>query len=885
MPYAPDPETANSCPLEFRVVLWVSERDQLGALATLQDLERYSLLPASVTVSSPTLPASPLSSEVSRAGFTLLRERGPEECFVAAIRGSENRGLFFVKAGVRLPEGWDLRLFWTSRRHEGVGAVAPWAIPDPLRRVRSLEETDRLAYIYGENDPVEVSPSFDCLYVSPAAIRAVAAAWNSSSNGAGFNSFREVLRRTRFRSLLASHVSVSIPGPRNAGPDTNRSVATAVEDPAVYPGDFAIRSTMAPASLHVLHSWGGGLRRWVHEYGSADRNSRNFLLKSIGNPGTFGVQLWLYRNTRDSQPIRRYPLDPHIPSTDVENDSYARALAEIIDEFGIENIIVSSLIGHSLDALRTNRRTIMVCHDYYPFCPALNITFKSLCRSCSEPDLNACTAGNPHNRFFNNVPPPSWIHLRDAFAHTIQQRGIPMIAPSQSVQANYVQLDGRLEHAFQVIPHGSRRIGAPHQRENKSRSRRLQIVVLGALSPNKGLGIINEIKAAVTAFADLHLVGAGMEAAQFANEAGMYVVEGYSWHELPGIIAKIDPDLALLPSVVPETFSYTLQELFELCIPVLATRLGSFVDRITDGENGFLCEPAYAAVLECIRRLDGDRDELAKVRANLVGRSHRSMEEMLNDYRRVLNTPSLSARGYFSRYSRSLHRSTSKGHCKLFSRAERESFTEQRSESAFYPIPAAMRALTFHVLKGPGLKEFRLDVHDTESIVLIHDLSLRDKDGTEIWKLSGSEAEISLPARSPSIFLRAQDGSLAICGSPDDCVHRLTISVPAEILNAVGPSGEFSLTLSSLRDEDTLTFLEAEGFRSGGSPELEGPVRTVIERLEKNRSVEDIAGMDLQRAYQRIRELESSLSWRWTKPVRSMVELAPGLLRIVTRRK
>ncbi|NJR32050.1 MAG: hypothetical protein HC778_03250 [Chamaesiphon sp. CSU_1_12] len=39
-------------------------------------------------------------------------------------------------------------------------------------------------------------------------------------------------------------------------------------------------------NLHVMHSWGGGLERWVKEYAQSDRRDTNFVLKSIGEHGT-----------------------------------------------------------------------------------------------------------------------------------------------------------------------------------------------------------------------------------------------------------------------------------------------------------------------------------------------------------------------------------------------------------------------------------------------------------------------------------------------------------------------------------------------------------------------------------------------------------------------
>ena len=79
------------------------------------------------------------------------------------------------------------------------------------------------------------------------------------------------------------------------------------------------------------------------------------------------------------------------------------------------------------------------------------------------------------------------------------------------------------------------------------------------------------------------------------NKAGLRCCCGIIWEyqklELGDYLRRIDADLGLMLSVVPETFSYTLSELWAAGIPVLATRLGAFEDRIVEAQNGWLIDP------------------------------------------------------------------------------------------------------------------------------------------------------------------------------------------------------------------------------------------------------------------------------------------------------
>jgi hypothetical protein len=60
----------------------------------------------------------------------------------------------------------------------------------------------------------------------------------------------------------------------------------------------------------------------------------------------------------------------------------------------------------------------------------------------------------------------------------------------------------------------------------------------------------------------------------------MKITGAYEEADLAGLIAQIDPHLIWFPAAWPETFSYTLSAALEAGIPVAATRIGSFTERL-----------------------------------------------------------------------------------------------------------------------------------------------------------------------------------------------------------------------------------------------------------------------------------------------------------------
>ena len=142
----------------------------------------------------------------------------------------------------------------------------------------------------------------------------------------------------------------------------------------------------------------------------------------------------------------------------------------------------------------------------------------------------------------------------------------------------------------------------------------------------------------------------GSDGEIFSKEKGIYYLSQYSQEELPILIKEIYPDLALLLSVWPETFSYTLSELFIMRIPVLAINTGSFQDRIIDDVNGFLVESSSDKILEKVKSLFAKYpfSELYRIKNSLRDIPHRGIGEMIDDYYQPVRKENLTSLTLFS---------------------------------------------------------------------------------------------------------------------------------------------------------------------------------------------------------------------------------------------
>jgi GT2 family glycosyltransferase len=455
------------------------------------------------------------------------------------------------------------------------------------------------------------------------------------------------------RAVLLDHLYLALP------PETGRPVASEVADPRDPgpPSPLArLRERLRPAVcspglpgcpgldarpvlLHVLHGWGGGAQRWVHDYAAADATAHHLLLIARGSLARrrHGEWLELADARLPGVPLRRIPLPRPIADTAVTDAACRAILAALIDEYRVDAVLASSLIGHSLDVLRTGLPTVRIVHDHYPFWPLLHRDFGDAGLAFDDAQRAADLAGAAPDFEFSNRDPRHWQALATATVDALLDAQATLVAPSHSALANELRLApalGTLAH--EVIPHGFAWPADVAALAPPPRRQRLRLVMCGRVRGGKGMEILRAALPGLVAHAELFLLGAGSDAQALFGRTGVHILLDYDPAELPGLLARLAPDAALLLPSVAETFSYTLSELRALGIAVIATRVGALAERIDDGIDGFLAEPDAAAVVTRVAALAADPAPLAAVRARLAGQREATPAEMAARHAAVL---------------------------------------------------------------------------------------------------------------------------------------------------------------------------------------------------------------------------------------------------------
>ncbi|MDR1854836.1 MAG: glycosyltransferase [Azoarcus sp.] len=411
-----------------------------------------------------------------------------------------------------------------------------------------------------------------------------------------------------------------------------------------------------PTLLHVVNGCGGGAR-WVRDFCAADLECRNLVLRGRGSRNDTATDLMLIDPALGAAPLMTWTLTRPVRGTAIEHPEYAAIVQWICTVFEARAVIVSSLVGHALDVLRLPLPVVLVTHDLYPFCPARWATFGEPCTRCGDDELARCMDENPYNTFWHVASARDWQTLRAAFAARLAASNVRVVAPDEDVHARWVALFPQLGiRPWTCIPHG---LGAAFARGaalapaaadgddeastgvKTPPSARLRVLIPGQLLPHKGLWLWREICDGLREFADVLLLGCGEFGLPFAELDGIEVEPNCDLDDLPRKVARWRPDCALLLSVLPESFGYSLAEMQALAVPTVATRVGSYVERVDNGWNGFLVDPQAEAVLDLLRALDRARDRLATVVDILRFNPVRTAYEMVADYHRLL--PELDA--------------------------------------------------------------------------------------------------------------------------------------------------------------------------------------------------------------------------------------------------
>jgi hypothetical protein len=226
--------------------------------------------------------------------------------------------------------------------------------------------------------------------------------------------------------------------------------------------------------------------------------------------------------------------------------------------------------------------------------------------------------------FFADVVKPNEAWIREI--ESVLMHAVAVLAPSSFVRdlaERYVP-GLRCEVVAPGIDVGMLRDGAPIARDFTEQAPAHRVAVVGAIGPHKGSGILDALVDRLDG-SGIGIVVIGYTNLQLRrgwSAPGHYYVHGpYVDGELPALLKGYGIEVALFPNRLPESFSYTLSEVWAAGVPVIVPEDGALMERVIAHGGGWLLTAPFsarqaAALLKRLLAEDG-ADERARVKSQI----------------------------------------------------------------------------------------------------------------------------------------------------------------------------------------------------------------------------------------------------------------------------
>jgi GT2 family glycosyltransferase/glycosyltransferase involved in cell wall biosynthesis len=546
--------------------------------------------------------------------ITLLRNKknlGFVQSANLGMRHAGDRDVVLLNSDTEVPSGWLVRLQAQAYAAPKVASVSPlsnnaticgWLSYEggPMPPGVTLEAIDSAcrAANAGRFATAPTTVGF-CMYIRRAALDVVGL-FDSKTFGKGYGEENDFcLRATAlgwshhiacdtfvwhegnvsFGATTGDHIERAWPILTERYPDYPAAVAKFVKDGDTESYRFAaamamFRASGLPTILAISHDLGGGVGRQMMEAIERDAGHANHLVLA---PAVHGVSL-------------SAPALPGLPPLVLVVERW-RDLATVARSAGVTRVHVHHLMGLDLD-VRALIQDLGVpfdvtVHDYFTICPQVTLLPWSAGGYCGEPGpagCDACIANRPSHGATDIL---SWRWRRAWQSREAEHVNVPSQDALDRLRRHGAGANARL------VPHEAVSAGPWPLHLPARPGKQLRVAVLGVLANHKGAHLVASVAMAADP-ARLRIQVIGDTEAGFPDAARkrMTINGAYQEGELPALLAKHRPHVIWFPSTAPETYSFTLSTAIESGLPIVATRIGAFPERLSGRPFTWLLEPA-----------------------------------------------------------------------------------------------------------------------------------------------------------------------------------------------------------------------------------------------------------------------------------------------------
>ncbi len=249
-------------------------------------------------------------------------------------------------------------------------------------------------------------------------------------------------------------------------------------------------------------------------------------------------------------------------------------------------------------------------HDFHCMCPSFNLIncdgnycalkYDGGCEKCWRQKK---LAADPISHNILKSGATDVCTWRTAWGNFLENTADSVIVFSKKIAELFIYAYPQIKNKVQVIPHTVREYKTvkikPHNEIN--------IAVLGTISQVKGANVIRDMAQHLPDGTSIKIIGT------MKNKPDNIFAHGkYKARNLPRIMQKHKIDLVFIPSVWPETFSYTTSEAMSMGLPVACYDMGAPAERISKYSRGLILNKISPKenLIEIIKFIKKQRQQL-----------------------------------------------------------------------------------------------------------------------------------------------------------------------------------------------------------------------------------------------------------------------------------
>lgn len=338
--------------------------------------------------------------------------------------------------------------------------------------------------------------------------------------------------------------------------------------------------------LFFDHDLGGGTTKYREEKILSFLQQRYSVLLVISQhrvkPESVSMKFFQYESTKttiyESEKIAALELFSFFENIDFE---YVFVNSLVSFKPATQFVLSLSIFLQQL----SNAKVSIAFHDYYAVCPSFNL-LNYQWQYCDVPDKQACVHCQKCHPI-TTLREPNAENWRTIWL-IILELADEVLAFSSSSKGIIMKAFPSLNNKVTVIPHSMTYFATnkinirPHKPYN--------IGVLGHMALHKGAQEVLALSEYISQTKSSENIVIFGEFEDGKSRKNIEVLGKYDITELPTLIEKNNINTFFFPSICPETFSYVVEELIILGMPIVCFNLGAQADKIASYDKGMVIE-------------------------------------------------------------------------------------------------------------------------------------------------------------------------------------------------------------------------------------------------------------------------------------------------------